>query len=369
MKHYLTLAIAIVIACTNSYAQFFGFGGFQAPEITAQFSEKFTDINYAGDNEVYHTLDVYLPKHTADKYPVVVHIYGSAWFSNSSKGMADINTICKALLEAGYAVVCPNHRSSMDAKWPAQINDIKAVVRFLRAKADKFHLDPSFIGMSGFSSGAHLASFMATTNDVKIAKQGDAEYDIEGKLGIFTNEKSYVNACVEWSGPIDLLHMDCDGVAKDPNSPEVALMGFGKEGNTDKFLMLNPNNFLDSQDVPIGIFHGLKDNVVPECQGSLFHDQLKAAGIKTFLVEQPEGGHGFNMYSDKNLGAAVGFLNKVRKDVKENDMSRQNPIVQTWFTTDPAPIVQLSPITTPGRIVVLPPIQQRLPITTGRAHS
>ncbi len=294
----------------------FGFGGKQEQSADQAWGKKYSDINYVGDGEEYHNLDIYLPKTEAERYPVVVHIYGSAWFSNSSKGMADINTICKALLEAGYAVVCPNHRSSMDAKWPAQINDIKAVVRFLRAKADKFHLDPSFIGMSGFSSGAHLASFMATTNDVKIAKQGDAEYDIEGKLGIFTNEKSYVNACVEWSGPIDLLHMDCDGVAKDPNSPEVALMGFGKEGNTDKFLMLNPNNFLDSQDVPIGIFHGLKDNVVPECQGSLFHDQLKAAGIKTFLVEQPEGGHGFNMYSEENLKKMVEWFDAARLEPK-----------------------------------------------------
>ena len=89
-------------------------------------SKVWKDINYVGDGEEYHNLDIYLPKtdNPDQKFPVVIHIYGSAWFSNSSKGMADVNTICAALLEAGYAVVCPNHRSSMDAKWPAQINDI-----------------------------------------------------------------------------------------------------------------------------------------------------------------------------------------------------------------------------------------------------
>ena len=215
--------------------------------------------------------------------------------------MADINTICAALLEAGYAVVTPNHRSSMDAKWPAQINDIKAVVRFLRAKAKKFKLDPSFIATSGFSSGAHLASVMATSNGVKVAKCGTQEYDIEGKLGIFTDYESNVNACCEWSGPVDLLHMDCDGVAKDPKSPEVAVMGMDKEGHTDNYEMLSALYYVDPQDVPVGIFHGIKDNVVPHCQGSLFYDKLQANGVKSFLVEVPEGGHGFNMYTPENL--------------------------------------------------------------------
>ncbi len=318
----------------------FGFGGNQASETEAEWGKKFTDINYVGDGEEYHNLDIYLPKTEAERYPVVVHIYGSAWFSNSSKGMADINTICAALLKAGYAVVCPNHRSSFDAKWPAQINDIKAVVRFLRAKADKFHLDPSFIGVSGFSSGAHLASVMATTNGETKVKSGDVEYDIEGKLGIFTNEKSYVNACVEWSGPVDLLNMDCDGVKKDPNSPEVAVMGMPKEGNTDAYNLLNATHYIDSQDVPIGIFHGLADNVVPECQGARFYDQLKAGGVKTFLVEQPEGGHGFNMYTEENLQKMVNWFDAARLEPKssilENGGTGAYPAIMKEEETLPA---------------------------------
>ena len=130
---------------------FGGFGGFGGPQGGAQVecSEKFTDINYAGDDgQVYHMLDIYLPKEVKDKYPVVVHIYGSAWGSNSSKGMADVNTIGQALLNAGYAVVCPNHRSIADGKWPAQVNDIKAVIRFIRANADKYKFDTSFIATS-----------------------------------------------------------------------------------------------------------------------------------------------------------------------------------------------------------------------------
>ena len=123
-------------------------------------------MNYAGDNEMYHNLDIYLPKKKAKKYPVVIHIYGSAWFSNNSKGMADLGTICQALLDAGYAVVTPNHRSSMDAKFPAQINDIKAVVRFVRGNAKKYKFDTKFIAISGFSSGGHLSTLTGTSGNV-----------------------------------------------------------------------------------------------------------------------------------------------------------------------------------------------------------
>ena len=128
MKSYLkTLALgASLLSATVMMAQpgggfpggggfgggFGGFGGDQSSQAKAEYSEKFSDINYAGDDgQVYHMLDIYLPKEVKDKYPVVVHIYGSAWGSNSSKGAADINTICAALLKAGYAVVTPNHRS------------------------------------------------------------------------------------------------------------------------------------------------------------------------------------------------------------------------------------------------------------------
>lgn len=306
------LSLSAVLAQTPQGP--FGFGGNQQSQTEAQYSQKITDINYAGDKEAYHTMDVYLPKQKQDKYPVIVHIYGSAWFSNSSKGTADINTICAALLDAGYAVVCPNHRSSFDAKYPAQINDIKAVVRYLRAHAEELHLDPSFIGMSGFSSGAHLASLMATSNGVKLGRCADRVLDIEGTVGECLQYSSFVNACCEWSGPVDLLHMDCDGIPKDPNSPEVAVMGMPKEGNEASYELLNATYYVDAQDVPIGIFHGIKDNVVTYCEGARFHEQLVDAGVKTFLVSEPEGGHGFNMYSQENLQKMVSWFDEARTE-------------------------------------------------------
>ena len=160
------------------------------PEVKLETSQQWKDINYADDGQAYHTCDIYLPKQEKDSYPVVIHIYGSAWFNNNGKGVADLGTIVKTLLEAGYAVVCPNHRSSIDAQWPAQIQDIRAVVRFVRGEAKKYKFDPSFIATSGFSSGGHLAAITATTSGMKIATVGTITLDLEGTIGKYTDQSS-----------------------------------------------------------------------------------------------------------------------------------------------------------------------------------
>ena len=217
MRKLLILSL-FAMAAFNLSAQPTGFGGFQMPKVDVRCSEKVADVDYAGDGEVYHKLDIYYPKVEKASYPVVVHIYGSAWFSNNSKGMADLGTIVNALLDAGYAVVTPNHRSSMDAKFPAQIHDIKGVIRFIRANAEKYRFDTSFIATSGFSSGGHLSSLAATSGGVAA---------LEGEVGGNLEFSSRVDAACDWSGPVDLNHMSC-GAEEDTwnHGPEEAVMGF-----------------------------------------------------------------------------------------------------------------------------------------------
>ena len=312
--------LSTILLCLGSFAMAQpagGFGGFQVPEVKLETSQQWKDVNYAGDDQAFHTCDIYLPKQEQESYPVVIHIYGSAWFSNSSKGMADLGTIVKALLDAGYAVVCPNHRSSMDAKWPAQINDIRAVIRFVRGEAAKYKFDTSFIATSGFSSGGHLSSTAATTSGMKTAKVGTVEIDLEGSLGAYTSESSTVNAACDWSGPVDLTAMDCgDHMQMGDNSPEDVLLNSKLDKEPDKYLSLSATNYVDPDDPPVIIFHGEKDNVVPCCQGKKFFELLKAAGVKTEATFVPEGGHGMGMYSEENLQKMVNFLNDVRTNKK-----------------------------------------------------
>lgn len=290
-----------------------GFGGFQKREIKLETSQQWKDVDYVGDGQVYHKCDIYLPKQPKKKYPVVIHIYGSAWFNNNGKGAADLGTIVNALLNAGYAVVCPNHRSSGDAAWPAQIHDIRAVIRFVRGEAKKYHFDSSFVATSGFSSGGHLASTAATTSGTKQTKVGIVDIDLEGSLGQYLKQSSAVQAACDWSGPIDLTAMDCgQHMTMGDNSPEDVLLRAKLNQEPDKYLSLSAITYVDKNDPPIIIFHGEKDNVVPCCQGKKFFDVLKAAGVKTEATFVPEGGHGMGMYSEDNLQKMIQFLNSAR---------------------------------------------------------
>ncbi len=317
------IALSVVFAaCCVFYAKaqpVGGFGGFQQ-QVKLETSREWKDVNYAGEDKAYHTCDIYLPKKEKASYPVVIHIYGSAWFSNNSKGAADLGTIVKSLLDAGYAVVCPNHRSSMDGKWPAQLHDIRAVIRFVRGEAAKYSFDTRFIATSGFSSGGHLASTAATTSGMKQAKVGTVDIDLEGNLGNYTNESSTVNAACDWSGPVDLTAMDCgEHMQMGENSPEDVLLNSKLAKEPDKYLSLSATNYVSKNNPPIIIFHGEKDNVVPCCQGKKFFELLKAAGVKTEATFEPEGGHGMGMYSEANLQKMVAFLNSVsgNKDSQE----------------------------------------------------
>lgn len=301
MKGIIVAALALSLAQALPAQDF---GGWQMPEIKMEYSQKFSDINYAGDSLVAHTMDIYLPKVEKASYPVVVHIYGSAWFSNNSKGAADLGTIVQALLDAGYAVVTPNHRSSVEAKFPAQINDIKGVVRYVRAHAKEYRLDPSFVATSGFSSGGHLSSLMATSAGVEA---------LEGEVGGNTEYSSHVDAACDWSGPIDMFKMNCDEPRKWGNTPEEVLVGHDYTDDTRaEFEAISPLAYIDPSDPPVVIFHGNADQVVPCCQAPLFYEKLESAGVKTELNLVDGGGHGFNMYSEENLARMVAFLDEAR---------------------------------------------------------
>ena len=300
-----------------SAAQLAGFS-FRLPEVRC--GEKFMDVDYAGDGQVYHKLDIYLPAEKKACYPVVVHIYGSAWFSNNSKNMANLDNICQALLDAGYAVVTPNHRSSMDAKFPAQIQDIKAVVRFIRAKAADYGFDTSFIGISGFSSGGHLSSLAGATSNVKTAKVGAYDVDLEGSVGPYTSFSSAVDCVCDWSGPIDLLNMECEWERPWGGTPEEVLLGVDYAGQDDLFRTLSPITYLDPSDPPLIVFHGSKDNVVPHCQGEELYQAWNNLGLKADLNIVDGAGHGINLFVEPWLSEMVDFVNAARSDKQLADL-------------------------------------------------
>jgi acetyl esterase/lipase len=277
------------------------------------YEKTYSNLNYAGDDHGYHTLDVYQPKTGKAPFPVIIHIYGSAWFSNNSKDNADIKTIVKALLDAGFAVVTPNHRSSMDAKFPAQINDIKAVIRFVKGMAGELGLDKSFVGISGCSSGGHLASLAGTTNGVKVFRSGSEVVDIEGNLGQFTAESSDVNAVCDWFGPVNILNIDSCRVQSmftTEQSPEMALMGYPVKENAVRSSSASAITYVDPSDPPFLLIHGDKDALVPYCQSKELNEALKKAGVRSDYILVPGGEHYMRTVTDANISKMVDFFKR-----------------------------------------------------------
>lgn len=277
MKKIFLVVILSALSFINGFAQNSG--------------KQWIDVNYANDDKIYHNLDIHLPNSEKPKYKAIIVIYGSAWFANNMKQMG-FQALGQPLLDSGFAVISINHRSSGDAAYPAQINDVKAAIRFIRANADTYNIDDSFIGITGFSSGGHLASLAGTTNGVKAFTVGEKTVDIEGDLGNYTQVSSTVDAVVDWFGPIDFTRMENCTTTKDDKSPEAALIKGNPADNLDMLALINPITFLDDKAPQFLVIHGDADNVVPHCQSVFFSDILKEKGLLNEFITVAGGQHG-----------------------------------------------------------------------------
>lgn len=306
---------SVLMLCLSMMAIAQPQGGFPKPENKATFK----DINYAGDKLEAHCMDIYLPEKKQDSYKVIVIIYGSAWFSNNMKLMAYMS-IGKPLTDAGFAVVSINHRSSGDAKFPAQIHDVKAALRFIRAHAADYKLDTSFIGITGFSSGGHLSSLAGVTNGVKKYTVGNTTIDLEGTVGDNLQYASTVDAVVDWFGPVDMAHMENCQTVKDAKSPEAALIGGSPAENPDLIALISPITYVCGNNPRFLVIHGDADNVVPHCQGANFSNELKKVGRLEKFISVPKGQHGPVTFNESTFKEMVDFFQKeaARSLVVEN---------------------------------------------------
>lgn len=295
MKNYFFTIIISVLSLNSCFAQNSG--------------KKWLDLNYANDSHIYHNLDIHLPNIHKPKYKAIIVIYGSAWFANNMKQMA-FQAMGQPLLDSGFAVISINHRSSGDAMYPAQINDVKAAIRFIRANADAYNIDASFIGITGFSSGGHLASLAGTTNGVKTFTVGEKTVDIEGDLGNYTHVSSDVDAVVDWFGPIDFTRMENCTTTKDEKSPEAALIKGNPADNLDMLALINPMTFLDNKDPQFLLIHGEEDNVVPHCQSVFFSEMLKEKGLLNEFISVPGGQHGPVTFNENTFKMMTNFFLK-----------------------------------------------------------
>ncbi len=241
------------------------------------------DLVYArvGRRELH--LDLYLPEKAKRPLPVVCWVHGGGWKSGSKEGGGP----AVALVARGYAVASIEYRLSGEAKFPAAVADCKAAIRWLRANADKYGLDPKRFGAWGSSAGGHLVALLGTAgDDVKL-------FDLHKE---HLDQSAEVQAVCDWFGPTDFLRMNdfpsrIDHLA--PDSPESQFIGGPVLENRDKCRQASPLTYVTPDDPPFLIMHGDKDNVVPYNQSELLYEALKKAGVEVTLYCVKGGGHGF----------------------------------------------------------------------------
>jgi acetyl esterase/lipase len=238
------------------------------------------DLAYVTGGHERQKLDLYLPKAGA-RLPLIINIHGGA-FKMGSKEQG----VPTEYLAEGYAVASINYRLSQHAKFPAQIEDCKAAVRWLRAHASDYRLDPDRFAAWGGSAGGHLAAMLGTTGDTK-------EFDSGANL----DQTSRVQAVVDYFGPTDFLQMDAhrlpNGQTHDPaNSPESELIGGAIQENKEKTARANPITYITPSDPPFLICHGDQDPMVPHHQSELLEAALKKAGVPVSFYTVKGAGHG-----------------------------------------------------------------------------
>ncbi|MDQ3705434.1 MAG: alpha/beta hydrolase [Chloroflexota bacterium] len=247
----------------------------QADGITTQ-----RNVTYCTAGGEALKLDLFLPRPGNGPAPVVVYIHGGSWVGGDK---FEVGLAGNELAKKGYAVASINYRLGPKHKWPAQIQDAKCAVRYLRASARQYNLDPNRIAAWGSSAGGHLAAMLGLTD-------ASAGFDNSGQ---HLDQSSRVQAVVDMFGPTDLNAYDPDKFLKGIGQ---AVFGVTRDepGARELLRRASPVTYAaNAAGVPFLILHGDKDSLVPLSQSQALYDRLIAGGSQAELVVVKNGEHGF----------------------------------------------------------------------------
>ncbi len=251
------------------------------------------DLIYGRVGERVLPLDLYLPPDTSSPVPVVIWVHGGGWRGGSKgNGGRALNMTTR-----GFSVVDVEYRLSGEALFPAQIEDCKTAVRWVRANAKKYNLDPDRIGAWGSSAGGHLVAMMGLTHDENVFETDD-----------HSQYSSQVQVICNWFGPTDFLRMnDFEGrIDHDAaDSPESRLIGAPIQENVEKVAAANPITYVSKNDPPMLIMHGEKDLSVPYNQSELLYAAMQKAGLDVTLYKVVNADHGFRNATQDSQASLV----------------------------------------------------------------
>lgn len=259
------------------------------------------DLAYVEGGHERQRLDLYLPEKAQGPLPVLIWVHGGGWQNGSKEGCPPLRA---GYVQQGYAVASLNYRLSGHAVFPAQIEDCKAAIRWLRAHAGEYGLDARRFGVWGSSAGGHLVALLGASGEVK---------DFE--KGAHLDQPSAVQAVCDFYGPTDFtVFVSTPGYESHAtdSSPEAKLLGGAVMANKDKAARVNPITYVDPKDPPFLIVHGDKDPTVPLNQSQLLFEALKKAGVSSHLHTILGAGHGGPGFGGPEIDALVAAFFKER---------------------------------------------------------
>jgi acetyl esterase/lipase len=235
------------------------------------------DVTYCTVDGVPLKMDIYHPTITNRAVPVLLYVHGGGWTKGDKAAGAGVREIGE-MVRRGYLVAAVNYRLAPEHKFSAQIEDVKCAVRFLRANARAYGLDPERIGAWGGSAGGHLVSLLGLTN---------RSAGFEGSGG-YMDQSSRVQAVVDMFGPSDLTQ-----VFAGANSRIMQEVFNVTDPDSEILKWASPATYASSDDPPFLLLHGAKDVLVPLSQSLELYDRLRAVSVPATLVIVENAGHGF----------------------------------------------------------------------------
>jgi len=266
---------------------------------TATLADTQADIEYAKVGELSLKLDLHRPQ--TENPPLIVYVHGGGWRAGSKQDVP-----IGKLLDKGFAIASVDYRLSPQAAFPAQVHDIKAAIRFLRANAGVFHINTSKIAIIGSSAGGHLAALVGVTNGNK---------ELEGKVGEHLDQSSDVQVIVSYYGASNLETILSQSTPKglEYRIPALKLLlGDTPDKKPELAKLASPVAHLDKKDPPLLLIHGDADPQMPPQQSQELAKAYEALGLPVTLIVMPGSKHGGKeFYDDERTAIVAKFLDKV----------------------------------------------------------
>jgi acetyl esterase/lipase len=254
------------------------------------------DVVYGKGGDEDLKLDLYAPKNPAGLCPVAIQLHGGGWYMGSKE---ECTAGAVGLAQKGYVAVTVAYRLAPKNRFPAQIEDAKCAVRWLRAHAEQYHIDKDRFGVVGASAGGHLALLLGFTGP----KDG-----FEGKGGN-ADQSSQVQVVVNWMGPTDLTG-DWPALT---DKMITDLIGSDRAKGSDAFKAASPLTYIHKGAPPVLTFHGTKDALVPYDQAKRLDAALRDAGVESQLETLEGKGHGVGLTAEdvvRMVNVSTDFLDK-----------------------------------------------------------